>query len=371
MNSVALTIPASEQKGFSIYGESPYPASSLFSNFLPLPTNDYIAICCDNDYKYWPEVFELIASLLAKSGISILDVSRANNSPISHCVKIPDCTIRQSAYILENSLLSVCGDDWVSAIGARNGVNTFKVQTKDKSFQIGATENADKDSMPEVVAKGIVEALGIDSPIVAKTQAIGEQYGIEVVEIIPDFSIQPGFSVDPNKRYGVRCDLCENWIFVKDFCLRGYKPTVTCSKLPPEPLLPFLKGIENLVVLMSLDISVEGLQKVKEAGISCILICENPDELEALKAKFFDFDPIQENEEIDENFLDKIAKLPYDTGLKSNRAILSKFGTFLSSYHYRNQWDVSKRKGVILGDALEDPEFLKEAELFYYYTTDE
>lgn len=371
MSSTVLSTPAIRQKEFSAYGSAENDLSPFYSNFLPLPTDKYVAVCCDNDYEYWPEVFELIAGVLAHHKISVIDVSRLVKRPIAHCVKIPSCSMRQAAYLLENSALVIAGDDWATYVSERNNYKGVKIKTKPESLSLSKASGGEDNPFPEKVAQAVLERLDIEFEIQAQTELIGEQYNFELIDIVPDFMIQQGFSMDPNKEYGIRCDICENWIFVRDFCALGYQPTVTCTTLPPEPLLPFLGNIKNLVVLLDLDCDPSDLKRIVESGINYILICKNKDDLEELQARFFDFEPVQEIPDPDKNFLDKLKKLPYDTNLKTNRAVVSKFGTFLSSYHYNHKWSVKDRKGVLLGDAAEDESFIEESELFYYYTIHE
>jgi len=353
---------------FSIYGNPQQKLDPIQWNYYPVDYEKYITICVDNDYPYWNEVVEMVVPDLYKEKIGIVVLSTERRARLTNCHNLNGIGIRHSAFLLENSLGHFCGQDWSLVVAQNNNVQKyafFQTLNEEDSF-IRSDKGIVELVKPELMSQRIFDTLGLNCKAKIKTLFVGPSYGMGVLEFIPDFELLESPNVPEETIIGVRCDLVENWGFVLKCLQLGLRPSVTCKSLPSKPMSGFLRGINSINLFVDEKTDPRDILDLEALGIKYKLLTENSEDFQT-KRNLFDLPNIQVIKYWAKENLDKFELLNYDSRIRSNRLLVSSAGTFLSEYHWKNGFSVDHKKGSLYLDAIEDPDFQKEAELFYYY----
>jgi hypothetical protein len=353
---------------FSIYENADESFEKIHWTYYPLEFDKFITICPDNSYELWSEVIEIILPTLQINKIGIVVVSIKENANCQFCQNINKVKIRNAAYLFEKSLAHFCGVDWSLTLVSNNLKSkvSFLLTAPFENVFDKNRQPIDELNQPEIVAAKIFEELGISQEIFVETLFIGPSYGPKVLELIPNFDLHNYPDIGPDIQVGIRCDLYENWGFVLKALRMGIKPVVTCDSLPPRPISGFLNGVSSINLFVDENTNTKRISEIEENGIPLKLFSDK-DETPELKRKFFDFKSIHFIKNWSKENLDKFKILSYDSRLRSKRILVGQEGTFLSVYHWKNNFPVDNQKGNLYLDAIECEDFAKEADLFYYY----
>ena len=202
-------------------------------SYFPLPYEKYIVVDNRNRngmnvYDIYSDVIAYIKPELQKEGIEIISFCKDSKSIPERTKPYINLNKKQEAYILENSLLSICSDNLSSYISNALGVSCISLysiypsainepiwNTNHFSIDSERTGNLpaygvkeDPKSInfiePERIAQAIFDKLKIDKKIQYETIFIGDLYPVKIVEIIPDFAAHPSFM--KNRALNVRMD---------------------------------------------------------------------------------------------------------------------------------------------------------------------
>lgn len=354
---------------FSIYGNPVESFEKIHWTYYPLEFDKFITICVDNSYELWHEVIEIILPTLQINKIGIVLLSIKENAKYQYCHNINNIKIRNASYLLEKGLAHFCGVDWSLTLASNNTKEKCSFLLTSPIENIFHKEEGtviEELHKPELVAAKIFENLGISQEIFVNTLFIGPSYGPKVLELIPNFDLQNYPQIEDEISVGIRCDLCDNWNFVLKALKMGISPVVTCESLPPRPISGFLNGVSSINLFVDENTNIKRISEIEETGIPLKLFSDKGETPE-LKRKFFDFRPIHFIKNWSEKNLDKFEILSYDSRIRSKRLLVGKEGTFLSVFHWKKDFPVEHMNGNLYLDAIEDAEFKKEADLFYYY----
>lgn len=354
---------------FSLYGNPNATFDKVHGNYYPMAYDNYITICTDNSYPFWNEVLEIILPTLHLNKIGIVSLSIKDNANQKNCQTINNINIRHAAYLFDNCLGHFCGQDWSLTLAQNNGIKNYSfvaTGNPESLFQEEFGGYVDELDKPELVAREIFKRLNIEQEISVDSQFIGPSYGPSVLELIPDFDIQGYPNVSDKTTIGIRCDLVENWNFVLSAVRHGVKPIVTCKNLPRKPISGFLVGVQCINLYVDENTDPKAIKEIESTGVSYKLLTED-ENCEKVRRNLFDFPNIHFVENWGDKNLDKLESLNYDTRIRSKRLLVGARGTFLSVYHWKNNLPINNPKGCLVLDGVEDQDFLKEADLFYYY----
>lgn len=354
---------------FSAYGDPAPTGDKVHWLYFPTFAEKFVTVCFENDYKLWDEVFELIMPFLGKYGVGLISIARSNNYNVKYGQSVNGISLPHAAYLIEKSLCHVCAADWSLSLAQHNGQRPVFAKTQSDQVIYNKElygDGVDDLERPEIFAKAILDALGIEETIAIETIMAGSSYNDTFLEIIPDLNISDA-RINNTMNIGIRCDLHENWNFVLAMVQRGATPTVIANTLPPQPILPFIKNIKKLNLLVDeSDFSIERLKMIEDLGIPYDFLSRK-DDIPEIKYRLFDFKQVKAIEPPTQEYLDKLKQMSYDTRIKSKRSLVSKDGTFLSIYHWKNKISIADPKGHMILDGAEDEDFISESDLFLYY----
>ena len=318
----------------------------IASNFFPAPDGKKISLWISPEYDYYPELLEVIIPVLASNGYTLLNLSE-DRRVIDIAYSCFGCDIRQQKYLVESAELNICEEKHWSALFAKRSVFVSRDLPVEKNCQ------------------NILDVLGLDRKISIKTILVGDSYGHKSIEVIPDFDFPDAATLPRGVPLNIRCDVIENWDFVVKCVNQGYSPIVSCVTPPPKQISGFLTRIKKMNVLVNTSTDKKSVDVLDSAGINYSLILE--EDCPETKLNLFDCKDIRVISPWYKKHLDIIKLMPYDAHLKSTRDLISGDGSFMSVYHWRHSLKMGTRLGDVIGDGAENEEFLKEADLFYYY----
>lgn len=354
---------------YSAYGDPNAKGDPIGWLYFPTFADRFITICLENSYPLWDEALELVIPALAKAGVSIISISKDKQVSLKYGQSVNDITLQHASYLISKSICHVCGCDWSMSLAQHNGHRPLFAQTN--SEQVIYNKELFSDgvgdlSRPEIMAKAILERVGISDKIPIETLLMGDSYDVPFVELVPDFELTD-LRINNSIDLGVRCDLVENWEFVLALVQRGGQPTIVANNIPPQPILPFIKNIKKLNIWVDQgQVCKDRLKQVEDLGISYDLLSRTED-IDSIKLDLFDFRQIKIIEGPSKEYLDKLNTLDYNTRIKSKRSLRSKDGIFLSVYHWKNGIGVRDPKGALVMDGPRDEDFVRESDLFLYY----
>ncbi len=354
---------------FSIYQDPSVKFDNIHWNYIPIAYDNFITICVDNIYQYWDEAIEMVLAPLYVEGVRVIAFSLQGNAKIQGALNINNIDIRQAAFLLKKTRYHFCGQDWSLTLAQNNDIcNNVFLKTGDLSevFIEEKLEYIEDLFKPELVAENIFSKLNIKQEVYINTKLIGPAYGVEILEIIPNFELTQAPDIPSGSMVGIRCDLYENWDFVLKAVSMGLNPVVISKSLPSLPIGGFLNGVKSINLYVNENTKPEEIKQIQSAGVPIRLLSQ-AENSSVTKRNLFDCENIIPFESWSKDNLDKLKDLPYDTKLRTKKMLVSKEGTFLSVYHWKNNLPISEKKGLMLLDAIEDEDFLVEADTFYYY----
>lgn len=293
-------------------------------HFYPVLEEDYITIHNDNKvpakaYDYWEEVIIIVKKISPE--IKFLQIGSGKEPKIKTVDKfIPTSSIKQSAYIIKNSIMhvgidslpvhiassldkpivaiyshvyaSTCGPIWNTEenhtiIESNRGGNKPSFSAKESPKTINLIK-------PEEIANAILKELG-EKKCNRETIHIGERYKENLYHIIPDEKY--GFE---NKKIVIRFDLLHN----EDNALHLFQKN-QISILTKKPISENILSQGNIdnISYFSEEFDEEFVKKCKKFGVVLRLICTKEENLSDQRYEFFDeqVSLIEEDKKIQDN----------------------------------------------------------------------
>ena len=282
----------------------------LNPHYFPVLYDKYITIHNDKkvqakEYDMWVDVVELLKTHLGD--IKIIQVGAKGEKTIDGVdAHMPTETLKQSAYIIKNSLghvgidsvpvhIASALDKPVVGIYAHTYADTCSPlwNDKTKAITIESDRGGKKPSFsleenpktinfikPEEIAQAVLDVLEIDEKVVHETIFIGGNYKSDFYEVVP---IKRTNIVSDH--IDVRMDYAHNEEVLYHILQRN-KVEVTTSKPISESLIKS-KRIKKLIYKADF-FDLDFCKLVKEQGIPTITICTSSDNLTEERSKNFD-----------------------------------------------------------------------------------
>jgi len=336
----------------------------LNPHYFPVLYDKYITIHNDKkvqakEYDMWVDVIELLKTHLGD--IKIIQVGAKGEKTIDGVdAHMPTETLKQSAYIIKNSLghvgidsvpihIASALDKPVVGIYAHTYADTCSPlwNDKTKAITIESDRGGKKPSFsleenpktinfikPEEIAQAVLDVLEIDEKVVHETIFIGGNCKSDFYEVIP---IKRTNIVSDN--IDVRMDYAHNEE-VLNYILQRNKVEVTTTKPINENLIRSKKIKKIIYKAESFD--VEFLNLVKEVGVPIITICTSSKNLPEERSKNFDqLINYLDTQAIIENNKKKINVDDFNTiKIKSNKKIVC------GDDIYPSYFDLNERKNL-------------------------
>lgn len=356
----------------------------ITEHFYPLPFNKYITIHNSKkmpakDYDYWDVVISIIKKPLNLNDIKIIQIGGQEDHPISG-VDFNMCgnSYRHMNYAIKKSMLHVGVDSlpvhvasaYDKPIVAIYG-NTYKDSCKPiwnknsktvclepdfskdlPSFSVAEPRKRINETLPEEIAKSILEQLNINFEINFKTIKIGKNFHNPAIEVIPNF-----FAIAKeihDKLISLRADLHFDEENIYRWSMTNYL-NLYLDRDISDSFLAAIKNKTKIIIFEIKDLTQDFspfLKKIKRNNIDVKLFTKNKDILSDARLVYFDFDLfLLENEEIEL----ESQNLKY----LSKKIVLTNGQTFASRFS-ANKLDKSSK--FVLNDVS-----IEELESFYIY----
>jgi hypothetical protein len=355
----------------------PKPASSYF----PLRSKKYILIDSRNLYQVncydlFQDVLQHIGDILDKQDIEVYNFPQSANNILPSTFPYMNLTKKQEAYIIKNAEVVVACDNVSSYFAASYGVPSIGLYSaypaackrpvwgakhisieSDRCGNLpgyGTAENPKAVNFikPEEVAKAILEMMGSEEKINVDTLYIGDLYPTKIVEVVPDFHVQPDFlkgkAINLRADYHHNEELLIHWINGRSVNLMIDRP------INPSMLSYFKKNVLQVTINLNESFSEKKLLDIANTGIPMEIFCEDDAKLSDWRFKFFDFN-IEKSSYKSKNDLDEnLNKFNKDTKFISGKVLLSEGKKY-------SCLEAKKQKKVLTGE----PEVVYDTEDFW------
>jgi hypothetical protein len=329
--------------------------------FTPVCQNKYITFDINPSksssfYFHWQQVIDLIHPKLKEHNISILKVGEPNSPMIDKTINHSGKSFNQTAYIINRSLLHFNSLNYLSYLSYFSDTKLvclfscfnsdyFGMPTKDgcvfidspkgemhASLDVNEQEKTIDKIDPSHVASKILSELGINHDLNNYNMVhAGASAHMKMIEVIPDFDCTDDFF--PKCVLNIRADLNFDENKIISFCSRGRRIGLITSQPFSVNFLYACKGsVDKLVYRIENSIDKDFLLNLKRFNINYQLVCYKKDIINKIRSQFIDEDI--EYIHINENMLDKIAKICKNSVFKTSKIMYSKSGQYASKAHW-------------------------------------
>ena len=340
----------------------------------------------NKNYDYYNEVISLIIDSLDKEDIQIIQIGIGSDQKLDNCLDFRGLSdIKQTAFIIENSLLHIGNDSlWLQLAGSKKvpfiGLNSIYHQPimtphyKDKykiidSHRDGNKPNFGQDEIrksinlikPEEVAKSILDFLNLDSKSInIETVYIGDNYNIKQIDLIPNFPVQP--NILNGHKIVIRADIECDYNAIGHALLRYKAGIITDKVIPPVILERFKDNIPFIYYTLNKDYDKDFVNILHTSGISYYLLSKLDDiYTNKMKLDLFDYNPVMKKTEFNKN---NITSHLY---FKTNRVFYGNDKFYASAYHYKNNIVMEIPNDIQVGSAIDSEDFLDSCESYFFY----
>lgn len=352
--------------------------------YFPMQAEKYIVIDnrnrnISNIYDLYDDVISYIYEYLINEEIYIVNLCSSEKHIIAKTFPYLFLSKKQEAYILKNSLLNICSDNYsshisdcfdVPSIGLYSSIpsNATKPIIGNKHSVLESKRNGNLPSYfdsempkninyisPEEIAQKILDKLGIKTKIKNETVYTGSLYAIKLVEVIPDFIPDSTFLL--KNAINIRMDYNFDEEILQYWLSNRYTNILTKKPVNLSLLKHFKENIIQFTIEINESFTEEYIKEAKECGIPVKIFCSEKEKLSHYRMKFFDF-------EVEESIFKSRKDLEAKdlTGLKflSSRMLISKG----KKYSSKKNLDLGIELCNSYEDVIDDPSFWED--LDYY-----
>jgi len=353
-------------------------------DFYPVPSK-YITIQTSSgmeskNYDYYVDVLDFISPKLKEIGYEILHIGR-DCKEYPHCINlINKLNINQTFYVLRNSKLHFGNDSFavhyaglhdiptVALYGPTTAINHgpyFRKNAKlieshrdgkNPSFSAQESPKTINYIKPEEIINSIFDHLDID-PINQETIFVGSAYGNQVIEIVPNVTVNPN-SVK-GKMPVIRCDygydekfFCENLSLFKASIITDKETSLILYK-------KFKNNIQDINFKVNINSNLEYIKELRKIGIPIKLWSDDKENIKDIRFKLLDIDNV---------YMYKYEKcdieIPEGAKYKSHKYILSDGKVYMSKEDWKNDRPLKSPEENILEIKEKSLDFFKEMQYF-------
>lgn len=356
-------------------------------NYFPVPQR-YIVYQTGSEkksqiYDYSPEVVALIQDILNSNKIDLIQVGDLDDKPVPSSIDLRGkLSIRQLAYVIKNCevcitsnrlAVKLCRIFKKKAIFIGSNFPNTKVfdvfpglvyiEPKYSTPRLSYKEEEEKKTInsikPEVISVEILNQLGIDVQSKFKTLFIGEKYGPQIFDLIPDGPIP---DVIKDKPLHIRLDILFEPKAVE--LLSAHTKLFISTNKPFDLCGVNSKNIKSLSYFCDKNPDIDFVKDCFMKNISLYVICENKENLNDARFKLLGLCEVYR----------KISQKPFDFSdscdifFKSSRYYVGKGKIYQSLYHYKNNLETNLEGSLISQSFINDEDFLESKESIYLFT---
>ncbi len=294
----------------------------LLEKFYPLPFENDFIVCQffskpSKNYSYWGEVLSILAPILEKSNLKLVQVGDKSEAQMPYCLHTQGTTnFGQLQYLIGKSRLVLTVDSISSHIaGAKNKdlvclvSNNFSEVVRphfgDRNRQIILEPNRENrnpsfmldegpkkqidEILPEKIAESVCSLLNLPFTYQNKTLFIGDSYKQKIIQSVPNHVI-PDLKPLGIDSLVMRLD----YLFNEEILVQQLKYT-NCTIITNRPInidiLKFFKQkINQLIYIIEKDNSPEFAKSVFKLGINLGLMSyESQEWINSQKINYFEY----------------------------------------------------------------------------------
>ncbi len=368
--------------------ELPETPPAFPSVFITVPER-YITISLaanwnSKKYSWWQKVIDLLTESLRQNNIYVVQVGGDADKQLFNSIDYRGrASLRQIAFILENSLCHLGNDDILTLIAASKKTPTialygaipsevvkpyyqgdFKALEPHSgskfSYSSEEPQKAIDNILPEDIAEKVSDTLKLGWVKSIKTLKINPLYGIDVIDFVPDFPIPP--NVFDKQKISCRFDISNNQQALVDFYSKYTGDLYTEDPLPVELLQQFKGRITQVIYLLDKNYSKDFIKMLNALAINYELITEKKGrELGDLKLDLFDYKIVREKNPPDTTGISN------EDYFESKRVYLSRGKFYATRYHLAEGVEL-KDTDYKIGSALGSKNFLEGWQNCLFYS---
>ena len=368
----------------------------VYEKFYPLPFEDYVVIQpwskVAKNYTYHKEVIDILLPIFQKANLKLVQVGGPNEPPLAGCYHTQGSTnFGQLEYIISKAKLVISTDSVSSHLAghydkplvvliSNNFSQCVRPYFGNKSKQIvlepdrtkknpsfafdeGAKKQID-EIKPELIAESVCSLLGIDFNYRYKSVCFGDTYHNLTIESVPNQAVDL-------KTLGIdsvimRMDYHFDERYLSQQLQTGKCTIVTNKPIDLNLLRNFKPNIKELVYILDGNHDPKFAAAVQSLGINCPMLSELSDEyVSSIKMDYMDLGVIHLKRGSKPKAVEgiNIDKLYY----RSKKYTLSNGRIFPSKAAYLHNLPIDNFD-VNFCKTIDDPEFWKEEEYFYFLT---
>lgn len=356
----------------------------IHKSYTPILEDRFICVSQDSvneskKYDYFDDVIFHIKPYLDKENIHILEIGDVKNKNLFYSKNYKNRNINQNSYILNKSILYFGNYNIYSNISSHlkkktvcvlnneylNTLSHYWGDSKDiyitpedesmPSFQDSENPKTINKNYPEIVAKSILDSLGIKNDLdKIETLHIGNQYNQSVLDVFPSGSLTSKISHDGP--INIRLDKSFDLNFLK-YCLNIDKFNIVTSQVIPLEYINLLKNnLDKILFFVNDKTTQQDISLMLSSGKNVKLFCSDKKSISSIRLKFIDQSIYFFQNTTKKDFVPKFSK---NLKFLSKKNILSK-GQIYNSY--KSLLD-SNNSSLI----KDDPSFWEDLEYFRIY----
>jgi hypothetical protein len=337
------------------------------------------------NYDYYRDVVSTIAPYL--KNIKIVQIGQKGEKPIPGTVNLlGETNLRQAAYLIINSKLHVGNDSFACHIASAYDVPLVALYgpahkntcgpywgSKGKQILLGpdysqkkpswAAKEAKKrvnETFPDKVAMHALNLLKIDNQLDRVEHVhLGEEYGLSIVDIIPDFT--GALNIHKDSIANIRLDYGGNSSDA-EYWFSSYRCAAFINNPRHIPLLvKHKKSIKRITVTLSDSFEEEDLEELDMINAKTDLRYEDEKTISDIRIKFFNSNIAGPNGETKKD-LDFPGKICDTSFYKSSLLLFSENKVYPSKAGLDKKEELGDEQRII-----EDPSFYKQQKYFKIY----
>ena len=371
----------------------------IYEKFFPRPVKgEYITLqpfgkYDSRKYAYWGEVIDILAPVLKKNGISILQLGIPDEAVLHDCVDLRGHTdFNQAAYLIKNSLLHVGIDSfgvhfasgynkkivgiYCNMLPSQSGpywssrdnviiIEPEREKNERPSYSPVETVKSINKIRPEEIAKSVCKLLGIELDYPYKTIRIGKEYHSRKIELIPSTFIEN------HEQLGVDSIILRMDHYFNETALQQQMLRCNCSVVTDKPInLDVVKRyrdrINEFVYFVDESTEPRYLELLKNTGVRLYLLTKLDEEaLNKIKLKFIDLGNILKKprvafEDLDELKGKDLSNIYYKTGCYT----IFQNDVYTSSVFSDGNDPVLTVRNVPPRNIIDDPDFWDQSDSY-------
>ena len=342
--------------------DKPYIETSYF----PITPEKYITLHASNriqskTYDYYRDVIDFIFPYLEKEKIKIIQIGGAQEVPIPKCIHHNgQTTIKQAAYIIEKSMLHLSTDSFSTHVAsgfnkklvglystlykeccgpywgdAENQILFEPDRTKQKaSFADNENPKTINSIKPEKIACAVLDLLGIKHTLHnIETFHIGSSYHAGSLAVVPNHIMPDSFA--PGQPVNIWGHEHFNEEIITKLAFKRKSNIFLKNPMGIDYLKAIRKNIHQINYFVQPDDDETFLKAVKKLGIKLKLVCKDPNQINDIRLKFFDWD-VHFLEQKTKKDIDNWEKICNNSRYKSAQIISSNNQLYASKTAWRH-----------------------------------